>query len=176
MKKIILILATTSVVMISLISCKLDFTHKTYPFFIDNKSDFVISSYLALGRGGVSYPDTTLSFNRENVGYETKPHTQLDRGIPTFSYKEWLDKLPQDTLSVYIFSKDTLDTYSWEVIKQKYNVLQRYDLCLKDFNILLNKNGYPMIVYPPSETMKGMKMYPPYNKQGAPVPSDKSNK
>ena len=146
-------------------ACKCDLTDKSYSIFIDNKSEFIISSYLALGEidGVTAYPDTTLFFDKKRIGYETEPGKRAYRILPTFTYEKWFTMLlPQDTLSIYIFSKDTLDKFSWFEIQSGYKILQRYDLSLEDFKSLSDKNGVPVIYYPPTEAMKNMKMYPPY--------------
>ncbi|WP_291529404.1 hypothetical protein [Bacteroides sp. UBA939] len=145
-------------------SCKCNLTDKSYSVFIDNKSEFVISSYLALGgKGETAYPDTSLLFERKCVGYATKPGSRADQALPTFTYEEWFAMLPQDTLSIFIFNQEVLNNYSWEQIQQDYNILQRYDLSLEDFYRLSDKNDNPVITYPPTEAMRNMKMYPPYS-------------
>ena len=162
MKKMILTMGV-SILMLFFIACKCDLSDKSYSIFIDNKSEFVISSYLALGNiGTTAYPDTTLSFEKKHIGYDTKPNNRAYRTLPTLTYVEWFAKLPQDTLSIFIFSKDTLDTYLWEEIRQGYKTLQRYDLSLENLKRLSDENGVPVIVYPPSAVMKDIKMYPPY--------------
>ena len=56
----------------------------------------------------------------------------------------------------YLFSRDTLETVSWEEVVKEYKVLARYDLTLEDLE-RLNWTIY----YPPNEKMKGIKMYYP---------------
>ena len=63
----------------------------------------------------------------------------------------------KDTLHYFIIDLDTLNTYSWEEIKEGYKILQRYDLGGRDIESL----NYT-IPYPPTEAMRDMKMYPPY--------------
>ncbi len=67
------------------------------------------------------------------------------------------ENMVKDTLSVFFFHQDTLQKYKWQEIKDKYKILKRYDLSLND---LQNLNF--SIPYPPDETMKNMKIYPPY--------------
>ena len=55
--------------------------------------------------------------------------------------------------------------YDWKDVRENYRILKRYDLSIKDLTILENSRGIPVIVYPPSEIMKGMKMYPPYEQK-----------
>jgi len=44
-----------------------------------------------------------------------------------------------------------------ETIREEYKVLKRYDLSIEDIQLL----NYE-IPYPPTEVMRGMRMYPPY--------------
>jgi hypothetical protein len=159
MKEIYLTIGLT----IFFMACKCNLTDKSYSIFIDNKSEFVISSYLALGEiGATAYPDTTLFFEKKWIGYETNPNGRAYQALPTFTYEEWFARLSQDTLSIFIFNQEVLNNYSWEQVQQDYNILQRYDLSLEDFKRLSDKNGVPVITYPPTEAMKDMRMYPPY--------------
>ena len=64
---------------------------------------------------------------------------------------------PSGIMSLFILSCDTLAKYPWEQVREDYNILVRYDLRLQDLYKLDFK-----VVYPPSEAMKDMKMYPPY--------------
>ena len=64
---------------------------------------------------------------------------------------------PNDTLIVNIFDEEVLESNAWEDIGNNYMVLQRYDLSLQDLQQLNWQ-----ISYPPTEAMKDMKMYPPY--------------
>ena len=64
-----------------------------------------------------------------------------------------------DTLSVYIFNIDTLYKYSWEQIWAGDRFCVRYDLCKKE----MEGNRIFYINYPPSESMKDIHMYPPYD-------------
>jgi hypothetical protein len=130
-------------------------------FSMKNNSNSDICFYVS--SGSYVYPDTTISFDREKVGYTTKPNTtNTSWSIPIYSYEIWISGFPKDTVSIYIFSQDTVNIYEWEIIQQDYKILQRYDLSLEDINNLKNENDIPVITYPPSEAMKNMKMYPPY--------------
>jgi hypothetical protein len=153
-----------SCITINIAVCKCgNFPEKNYPIEIINKSEETIYSYLALGgEGGNAYPDTTLSFDKKKIGYTTKPGKASHRALPLLTIEEWISRLPKDTLSIYIFSKDTLDRYNWSEIQLGYKILIRYDLSIEDVNLLHNKYDIPEIPYPPDERMKNMKMYPPF--------------
>ena len=60
-------------------------------------------------------------------------------------------------MSIYLFDAETVDNTPWETIREEYKVLKRYDLSLEDIQFL----DYE-ISYPPTEQMKDMRMYPPY--------------
>jgi hypothetical protein len=134
-----------------------------YPFFIYNSSNDTIFLYVALGGNeGIEYPDTTISFNYNFVKLkQINPYQKYDDGHPYTIESLFAHKLHNDTLSIYLFDKDTLDIYPWEIIQQDYKILQRYDLSLEDI-YTLKENDIPVITYPPDERMKNMKMYPPY--------------
>ena len=112
----------------------------------------------------VVYPDTTLVLLEANEVLNIKPGQTHHVSLSLSPIAEWVQSLPYDTLSVFFFSQDTLNTHSWEEIKQEYKVLQRYDLSVKNFQTLLNQYEIPEISYPPDERMKDMKMYPQYGK------------
>lgn len=62
-----------------------------------------------------------------------------------------------DTLLIFVFNADTLDTYGWDYVREHYKVLQRYDLSLEDLQDLNFR-----LCFPPSEAMKHIHMWPPY--------------
>ena len=76
------------------------------------------------------------------------------------TWEKYFNLLPRDTLSIYIFHTDTLNKYPWNIVKEKYMVLKRYDLSLSDLKQLDFK-----VSYPPSSAMSKMKMYPPYKEE-----------
>ena len=58
---------------------------------------------------------------------------------PYDSDEKWdkvFEKLPSDTLSIFIFSGDTIAIYDWQTIRSNYNVLKRYDLSYQDMESL----------------------------------------
>ena len=98
--------------------------------------------------GGCLYPDTSVSEIKCGV-----PFGKNESRDCSYNYEYHTN----DTLCLFIFDANTVNSYSWEEIKTKYLVLQRYDISLSDFRKL---NG--QITYPPTEAMKEIKMYPPY--------------
>lgn len=98
------------------------------------------------------YPDTSIANQRP----------KLIMAYPsTYSYwsskEKWESILPFDTISIYILSKDTVDKYSWELIKSGNRIMKRYDLSIGD----LKKLGWE-VAFPPTEAVKNIKQFPPY--------------
>ena len=114
------------------ISCEKLVDH-TYSIKIQNNWKDTIQFYASY-----SYPDTSM------IG--TKPilimafpgnYTYLD------SKKEWKDVLPKDTILIYILSKDTVDAYSWDIIRAKNKILKRYILSIPDLEKVSWTVTYP---------------------------------
>ena len=124
--------------------------HDVYVHVLDNRGKLM----------NTTYPDTAISFNKTTGSI--KAHSYIIVNIGTLPIENYFSNIPSDTLSVFYFHADTISKYSWEEIQQGYKILQRYDLSLEDFKRLSDKNGVPVIIYPPDERMKDMKMYPPY--------------
>ena len=145
------------------------------PIFIISENGG-IASYAAFKDSyeGACYPDTSIR-NMDKARlvhsqyYPMKPYGQKDRlgrgsgvcnlgALPFCMYKEVVfNSLPADTLSIYIFSKDTLDRYDWAVIQSEYKVLQRYDISYDDF-----VRFHGQFYYPPTPGMKNIHMWPRY--------------
>lgn len=94
----------------------------TYILRVQNNTKDTIQIY-----AGYNYPDTALDVNKPilKIGYPDY-ETRLE------SKTDWNDKLQGDTLSIFILSKDTVDSYSWGEIISEYNILKRYDLNISD--------------------------------------------
>ena len=91
-----------------------------------------------------------------------KPNTLesfLSTNIDSDNWEEEIESLPKDTLSIFIFSTDTLNKYSWEEVRRDYKILRRYDLSIQDLELLDYK-----VYYPPTPAMSRMKMYPKYER------------
>lgn len=88
-----------------------------------------------------NYPDTIIpdSFNKIK-GVSSNSKTPFD------SNEKWEDvfeKLPADTLSVFIFSGDVVSNYNWETIRNEYKILRRYDISLDYLNANKGTITYP---------------------------------
>jgi hypothetical protein len=143
--------------------------HDDGAIYIDNKSGFAISFYFPLvGMEGGVYPDTTLFLipTQKSIyeNFYIESGEGRARGLSNITVENWILTFPKDTVSIYIFEKDTLKAYTWEEIQRDYKILQRYDLSIEDLKKLSNEDDIPIITYPPTEAMKDMKMYPLYQK------------
>ncbi|WCM40833.1 hypothetical protein MG290_07550 [Flavobacterium sp. CBA20B-1] len=127
---------------------------QTYKFRIINNSEKTI--YFEKNESIISnvYPDTLIP--EQKVQLKVSPHTISYQG-GLISIEEVFKKYNIDTLSIYFFDAYVVDNYSWETIREEYKVLKRYDLSIEDIQLL----DYE-ITYPPTEVMKDMRMYPPY--------------
>ena len=103
----------------------------------------------------IYYPDTTLPKKYPHLNKVSEVWGTRD----PFTEDYILSLFPADTLSIFFFDPDTLAKYDWETIRKDYKILIRYDLSRQDLK-KLDWHFY----YPPTEEMKGMKMFPPYKK------------
>lgn len=118
------ILVVLSIILFSA-GCEKLVDHGYYLTVQNNTNDTVwcYSSY--------KYPDTSLSESKPLLQMiRPESYTRLD------SKDKWEDVLPKDTIIVFIFSKDTVDAYSWEDVRTEYNVLKRYDLSISDLEAM----------------------------------------
>lgn len=124
----------------------------------NNSSSDVCFSYPTLGiildDGFRFYPDTTIYY--EEYVLILKQEIRYP-GVETNSLENWFSYFPNDTISVFFFDVETIETIPWETICNEYLILQRYDLSIEDLRKL---NGH--ITYPPTEEMRGMHMFPPF--------------
>ena len=157
--KTIIKVAIVSFLTIITYSCE-QYFEKAYSMEIRNYSETSINFYFSFmddEYNRVYYPDTLLPKRR--------PKRVINLASGSFGFpvsgpwEEIFKSLPNDTLSVYIFNKDTLDKYSWREIREDHKYLIRYDLSAEDLNKLRD-----VVSYPPSAEMRNMKMYPPYKK------------
>jgi hypothetical protein len=111
---------------------------------IRNNSNQSISTFIALpSEVGFAYPDTTLPVNEismQSADFGGQNFYDLPRSL-----EEELNTMPTDTLSIYYFSTDTLDKYSWEEIRDGNRILRRDDLVVPASAI---QNNFWLIEYP----------------------------
>jgi hypothetical protein len=115
-----------------------------------------------------NYPDTVLYQYFDNkTGQQSNkvmPQEINSTGlVDRYCYEEVITKdnylFPVDTIKIFVFDAQVLETTPWATVTQNYMILQRYDLSLAD----LQRLNWTL-TYPPSEAMKDMKMYPPYER------------
>jgi hypothetical protein len=123
---------------------------------VDNRTNDTLCVYFAVGFK-TAYPDTTFPTYADYTLWEVDPHQNISMPHMAVSGEKIFKGLPKDTLSVFIVNNDTINKYSWDGIRENYNILIRYDLSLKNL-----KNLKYTIPYPPTDAMRDMKMYPPY--------------
>jgi len=143
-------------ILLSFPSCKnSNFPDKSYDIQIDNNSNKTIKVYLALERAFI-YPDTLIEKEMPAKGFRTINPNRSTYFDSRITWQEIYNKyLPSDTLSIYIFDADTINSYDWQTIRKEYKILSRYDLSLDNLKYL----GY-RIAYPIDNRMNGIKMYP----------------
>lgn len=111
--------------------------------------------------GSLIYPDTILPELPNN--WEWYPTEVKQR-----EYEEFYKEKNRDTLCLFILSPDTITKYGWDKVREDYNILARYDLCVMPSE--LRKLDFE-VSYPPTEAMKDVKMYPSYDYLTSTVPS-----
>ena len=122
--------------LLSASACKDPPFDRVYSFWLENKSDKFINFLVS-----DTYPDTTIPDTYNKIkGVSSGSKASYD------SYKKWedvFDKLPSDTLSIFIFSDNTISNYDWQIIRTNYMILKRYDISLDDL-----ENQKWIITYP----------------------------
>lgn len=147
-----------------------------YLLKIQNNSAFDIISYEASGTEAqpTMYPDTLLpAYFYEDMDVlecleasEGDVVIQSGTSFPIFRYrkediskKEFDKHFKSGIYSVFIIDAQTaIHEKSWEQIQEDYDILVRYDLTFDDIHRLGK-----VIPFPPTDEMKGMKMFPPYD-------------
>jgi hypothetical protein len=107
-----------------------------YRIWINNQSN----SNIAIKASKV-YPDTTITFDQTNLR-----GCLIGDSIPLEGYDSWdelFNGIPSDTLSIFIFSSDTIVKYGWEYVMNNYLILERSDLSYADLESMNWKYSYP---------------------------------
>ena len=138
-----------------LFSCEWPYMDRIDPLYIKNQSNCAISIYPARRGFDFVYPDTSITLLKNHRVLKFNQSTNF----ASADWKEEIEFLPKDTLSIFIFSTDTLNKYSWEEVRRDYKILKRYDLSIQDLELLDYK-----VYYPPTPAMSQMKMYPKYGR------------
>ena len=123
-----------------------------YGLHFQNYADFELSAY-----GNISN-DTTLAFKCPQLEFIWKHAIQYDWISLLEEKKDWISAMSStDTLRLFLFHRDSVDYLGWNKIRDDYMVLVRYDLSQEDIY-----NLDAEIHYPPTDAMKDIHMYPPY--------------
>lgn len=112
----------------------------------------------------IVYPDTTLPYQFPQLKMRNiQPgffyiYSQTETDIPTR-----FGDLNSDTISIFVFSTDTLSLLGWEAVRDRYNIIQRYDISLNEYiSLYTNLPTYEFPSFPPTPEMRNIKMWPPY--------------
>jgi len=167
MKKLLICISISTITCFCLVSCEKWINewisehlgrHIVYGF--ENTADYEISVYSLLCcpdySNPILYPDTSLPFQRHRFMPDIMPNHAVAIFAGSFPIDSTFEDYHVDTMSIFVISKDTLDLYGWDDVRNSYNILQRYDMSINDFNQLVD------LYFPPTEAMRGFKMWPPY--------------
>ena len=136
-------------------SCENMADHKYTIKFYDHSSKNIMIVEGLVEEGLHLYPDTTLPAQKPFLmQVNTNDYGEI---ISSNKWEGVISNIPSDTLSIYVFDKDTINAYDWSKIQSGYKVLKRYDLSINDL-----KRLNWIITFPPTESMKDIHMYPPY--------------
>lgn len=108
-------------------SCEL-FSDRVYSFWIYNNSDVDLNYIL-----GFNYPDTLVPNDYELIG-----SLKSFEKVPVDSKESWenvFNEMPLDTLSVFIFSRDSLVELGWNKLISEYIILKRLELSIEDIRL-----------------------------------------
>ena len=127
---------------------------------VNNKSQIPIACYVADGvSSGFSYPDTSLTttINTYCLTENIANSSVILESRFGYSY-DWLLSFTQEgILSVFVFDQALADSKGWELTFSGNNYIVRYDLSVKDLELLQGT-----ICFPPSELMRNVRMFPAY--------------
>lgn len=128
---------------------------KIYSISIENNTSHKIDFYAA--RNGMEHVYSDTLINSTPIVRTVVSNSSASIAYSSIPWSVEFKKLPKNTLSIYIFEADTISKYPWQVIRDDYKILKRYDLSIKDLEMLDYK-----IPYPENTKMQKIKMYPKY--------------
>ena len=146
-------------------SCFVDKHNKHYHILFKNNTTHSIYVYPETKEQHhdfPSYQDTILQPyypdpSEDTAQYKIMPKEENIDALFLMAAYEYVFGYEFDTLLVFIFNADTLETYGWDKVRAYYKVEQRYDLSLTDLQNL----GFKLS-FPPTAAMKHIHMWPPY--------------
>ncbi len=96
-----------------------------YFFIVENQASYPIVILESL-----TYPDTSLPVSKDGlVSIPSGEEKKLESLEP---WEAVIPQLPIDTLSIFIFSRDTLLIYDWAAIRSGYKILDRMEISVQD--------------------------------------------
>jgi len=123
-------------------SCRKDSTDCHHNIYFKNNSNKAI--YF---KASYNYPDTQIVDPKPYMGSGLNRLLPNEYGSPlnhsSCYEQEFNNRITSDTLIIFVFDAQTLESTPWETVKQNYSVLRRYDLSLED----LKKSRFT-ITYP----------------------------
>ena len=155
MKKILFVCFSSIIVIITGCDTTIETDTRHYHIRFTNTSNY--DTYI---RCGLKHPDTSLATMQEVTvpawHLKTEAHST---NYDALTYRTTYESIfrTHDTLMVFVFNADTVESYDWEQVQNNYMIAQRYDLALND---LYQLNW--QLTFPPSKEMRNIKMWPPY--------------
>lgn len=123
-------------------TCEKEDGHETITFKNNSNVRIYVKS------DNIIFPDTSIIFGdltKAGSVYMVQPYTTdigvLDRDGNT--YEQLLNHPTQDTLMIFIFDAQIIESTPWDIVKANYLVLKRYDLSLEDLQEMNWTITYP---------------------------------
>ena len=166
MKKTIKLTLIISAIVLSLSSCWEDDDNRHFRIPFINNADYSVyiledskEQYMMLPH----FHDTILQSwyvdpsHSDTTNTKIRPKEIFEEAFFNMTCYEADFGYAYDTLLIFVFNADSLDTYGWDYVREHYMVQQRYDLSLEDL-----QSVYFRLSFPPNEAMKHIHMWPPY--------------
>ncbi len=133
------------IIFIILIGCEQIAMDYSYPLSVKNNSNHSIHLYINDNENFVSiYPDTIISNFSERISQQILSKETKDIAGGSASWESiFRISVPSDTLSIFVIHSDSLNKYSWNEIRNNYEVLKRFDFSLQDLEDLNYLIDYP---------------------------------
>lgn len=93
-----------------------------------------------------NYPDTTLINYRSNYEIDATTVNPYSKSL-FYDFLGWekyiIERNPNETLIIVVYSLDTMQKYSFQQIQSDYNILKRYDLNVNQLKAMSWTVTYP---------------------------------
>jgi hypothetical protein len=134
--------------------------HTAIRFSNNSPKDLRVKDDICIDNIQFSCGIETLSYTVRNEIFKVKSGEQNNyKAISSSACIENVFKMEGSSgvLSIYVFDAEVVENTPWEVVARDYLVLKRYDLTLDD----LQRLNWT-VTYPPTEVMKDVKQFPPF--------------